>query len=224
MRPTIEITHPDGTKETVQLTNERTVVGRGTNADIRVDDKRISREHCALELKGDKVYVVDLGGSNGTWIGRTKILANVREPFPLEDTVHVGPAQLRHVQGAPQFDPSSDLESQAFVPVVPQRPQQPPAGGAVAPPPAPARAAGRSEATLEPRERRLSMNAGDRAGLQLTATNQSKIVDHYTLSVTGVMGHSAARRAGTVAPAERDSEHGRSSSPPFSYFGRPASG
>jgi hypothetical protein len=186
MRPTIEITHPDGTKETVQLTNERTVVGRGTNADIRIDDKRISREHCALELKGDKVYVVDLGGSNGTWIGRTKILANVREPFPLEDTVHVGPAQLRHVQGAPQFDPSSDLESQAFVPVVPQRPQQPPAGGAVAPPPAPARAAGRSEATLEPRERRLSMNAGDRAGLQLTATNQSKIVDHYTLSVTGL--------------------------------------
>lgn len=186
MRPTIEITHPDGKKETVQLTNERTVVGRGTNVDIRVNDKRISREHCALELKGDKVYVVDLGGSNGTWIGRTKILANVREPFPLEETVHVGPAQLRHVQGVPQFDPSSDLESQAFVPVVPQRPQQPPAGGAGAPPPARARVAGRSEATLEPHERRLSMNAGDRAGLQLRATNQSKIVDHYTLSVAGL--------------------------------------
>ena len=182
MRPTIEITHPDGTKEVVTLTNERTVVGRGTNADIRINDNRVSREHCALELKGDKVYVVDLGGSNGTWIGRTKILANVQEPFPYEEIVHVGPAQLRRVQSATQFDPSTDLESQAYVPAAPQRP----AGGAGAPPPAPARAASHSEATLTPHERRLSINAGDRVGLQLTATNQSKIVDHYTLSVAGL--------------------------------------
>ena len=97
MRPTIEITHPDGKKETVQLTNERTVVGRGTNVDIRVNDKRVSREHCALELKGDKLYVVDLGGSNGTWIGASKLLANVPEPFPREEVVHVGPAKLRNV-------------------------------------------------------------------------------------------------------------------------------
>ena len=188
MRPTIEITYPDGRNEIVQLTNERTVVGRGANADIRINDKRISREHCALELKGDKVYVVDLGGSNGTWIGRTKILANVREPFPQEETVHVGPARLRHVQGASQFDPSSDLESQAFAPIVPQRPKHPQAAGAApAPPPAaPARAAGQSAATLDPHEPRLSMNAGERASLQLSATNQSKIVDHYTLSVAGL--------------------------------------
>ncbi|MGD8807865.1 MAG: FHA domain-containing protein, partial [Chloroflexota bacterium] len=181
MRPTLEITHPDGRKETIQLVKERTVVGRGATADIRIRDNRISREHCALELKGDKVYVVDLGGSNGTWIGRTKILPNVREPFPQEETVHIGPARLNHVRGSSQFDPSSDLESQAFVPVIPQRPQEAPSGNggaAISPPPmpAPARPAGQSAATLEPHERRFSMNAGDRASLQLTATNQSKIV------------------------------------------------
>jgi hypothetical protein len=189
MRPTLEITHPDGRKEIIQIVNERTVIGRGANADIRIKDNRISREHCALELKGDKIYVVDLGGSNGTWIGRTKILPNVREPFPQEETVFIGPARLNHVKSSSQFDPSSDLESQAFSPIVPQRPRQARSGdgnGAAAPPPAPVRAAGQSAATLEPQERRFSMNAGDRASLQLSATNQSKIVDHYTLSVAGL--------------------------------------
>jgi pSer/pThr/pTyr-binding forkhead associated (FHA) protein len=148
MRPVLEVTHPDGRKEIVQLVKERTVVGRGSTADIRIIDNRISREHCALELKGDKVYVVDLGGSNGTWIGRTKILPNVREPFPQEETVHIGPARLNHVQSSSQFDPSSDLESQAYAPIAPsrqqqqpqQRPQQGPSGGgsaAVGAPPPP---------------------------------------------------------------------------------------
>src|SRR5210317_203258 len=110
MRPTIEIKYPDGRSETVELVKERTVVGRGADADIRVKDNRVSREHCALELKGEKVYVIDQGGGNGTWIGSTRILANVREPFPSDAVVHVGPAQLRHVSTTPQFDPQSDLE------------------------------------------------------------------------------------------------------------------
>jgi hypothetical protein len=186
MRPTIEITHPDGRTETVQLARDRTTVGRGSQADIRISDNRVSREHCALEVKGEKLYVVDLGGSNGTWIGSTKILANVREPFPFEAVVHVGPAQLRHVSTTPQFDPESDLESLAFAPAAPQPPQQ---GKPSARPFSPAAAAGppgQSAATLEPLERRISMRAGERNSLQLAISNQSKIVDHYSLSVVGL--------------------------------------
>ena len=141
MRPAIEITHPDGRKETVDLTNDRTVVGRGTQADIRIKDSRISREHCAIEIRGDSVYIVDLGGSNGTWIGSTKILANVREPFPVDSIVHVGPAQLQRISKTPQYNPEQDLESQAFVPVVPQRPSNGGQGGQAIPPPAAAVAA-----------------------------------------------------------------------------------
>ncbi len=186
MRPTIEITHPDGRTETVQLTRDRTTVGRGSQADIRISDNRVSREHCALEVKGEKLYVVDLGGSNGTWIGSTKILANVREPFPFEAVVHVGPAQLRHISTTPQFDPESDLESLAFAPAAPQPPQP---GKPSARPFSPAAAAGppgQLAATLEPLERRISMRAGERNSLQLAISNQSKIVDHYSLSVVGL--------------------------------------
>lgn len=189
MRPTIEIKYPDGRAETIELVKERYVIGRGTSADIRISDNRVSREHCALELKGDKIYVVDLGGSNGTWIGSSRLLANVREPFPQDAVVYVGPAQLRHVDTAPHFDPQSDLESQAFVPVMPQRQapsrQAAPSGSAPRQAP-PAAGVGASAATLEPTDRRLMMNAGERKSLQLNVTNQSKIVDHYTLSLVGV--------------------------------------
>jgi hypothetical protein len=189
MRPTIEVKYPDGRSETVELVKERSIVGRSANADIRVKDNRVSREHCALELKGEKVYVVDLGGGNGTWIGSTRILANVREPFPQDAVVHVGPAQLRHVSTTPEFDPQSDLESRAFQPIAPMRPQAAapaPVGAAGPGAAAPIGPAGVSAASLEPLERKLTMNPGERSSMQLSVGNQSKIVDHYTLSLVGV--------------------------------------
>ena len=186
MRPTIEITYPDGRTETVQLTADRTTVGRSSQADIRIQDNRVSRQHCALEVKGNKLYVVDLGGSNGTWIGSTKILANVREPFPLNEVVHVGPARLRHMSTTPQFDPDSDLESRVFVAAQPQRPQPVGAAAQAYPPAGSVKTPGQSAATLEPLEKRIVMNAGERATLQLAVSNQSKIVDHYSLSVVGL--------------------------------------
>jgi hypothetical protein len=157
------------------------VVGRSSKADVRINDKRISREHCAIEVDGDKIFVIDLGGSNGTWVGSHKILANVREPFPQEAVVHVGPAQLRIKKTATQFDPEHDLESRAFNPVTPQ-PQVPasPAAGAIQP--------GGEAAALEMVERSVVIGPGERGSIQISITNQGKIVEHYPLSVSGVPG------------------------------------
>jgi hypothetical protein len=178
MRPKIEIKYPDGNAETVTLSRERTIIGRSPNADIRINDNRVSREHCKLEVEGDRVFVTDLGGSNGTWVGTAKLLANVREPFPQEAVLHVGPAQLRNVTA--RLDPANDLESQAYMPVAPARPS---AASAAAPPPA--RPQQQSAASIELEQGNLSLNPGERGSLLLHISNQSKIVDHYTLSVSG---------------------------------------
>ena len=122
MRPSIKVQYPDGRSESYELVRERTVVGRGAKADIRIIDNRVSRTHCAIEVQGDRVYVVDLGGSNGTWIGGTKILANVPEPFPPEAIVYVGPAEIRLDRSTSGFNPQQDLESQVYAPVAPQPP------------------------------------------------------------------------------------------------------
>jgi hypothetical protein len=177
MRPTIEILYPDGRTDLLELSRERTVIGRGATAHIRIEDSRVSREHCVLEADGDRIYVVDLGGNNGTWVGGTKILPNMREPFPQDLIVHVGPAQLRNVTS--RLDPGNDLESRAFMPVAPRRESSDrgrPAAGSSRP---------QSAATIDLHQPRVKLAPGERGSLKLTVSNQSKIVDHYTLSVSG---------------------------------------
>ena len=50
------------------LTVGPTVVGRGPDAGVRLDDELVSREHCRLDLRDGAVTVVDLGSANGTGI------------------------------------------------------------------------------------------------------------------------------------------------------------
>lgn len=48
---------------------ERVVVGRGDDADVRVDDPQMSRLHAELRRLGNDMYeIVDLGSSNGTFL------------------------------------------------------------------------------------------------------------------------------------------------------------
>jgi predicted component of type VI protein secretion system len=44
----------------------RTVIGRGTGADIIIDDPAVSRMHAAIEFMKTKFVLKDLGSANGT--------------------------------------------------------------------------------------------------------------------------------------------------------------
>ncbi len=51
----------------VALTRKTTVIGRGDDADLRIDDPGISRRHAQIVL-GDPSRIVDLSSTNGTWL------------------------------------------------------------------------------------------------------------------------------------------------------------
>lgn len=55
-----------------QLTRQRTVIGRGSDADIRIEDAGASRRHCELRLTNPP-QLVDLGSTNGTWVHGQRI-------------------------------------------------------------------------------------------------------------------------------------------------------
>src|SRR5437773_9468310 len=59
--------------EMYRLKGDRTVLGRGEGADIRVLDDGVSREHAAIERDSGKVVVVDLGSTNGTFCNGGRI-------------------------------------------------------------------------------------------------------------------------------------------------------
>ena len=48
------------------------VVGRGAEADLRVDHSSVSRNHARVVL-GETITVADLGSSNGTWVDGTRL-------------------------------------------------------------------------------------------------------------------------------------------------------
>ncbi len=50
----------------------RVVIGR-EEVDLVLDDPEISRQHAAIEVTGDQVFVVDLGSANGTLIGEAPV-------------------------------------------------------------------------------------------------------------------------------------------------------
>lgn len=65
----------DGTSRglTVPLDGAPLLIGRGSDAAIRLDDDYVSTRHARIARSGDQWYVEDLGSTNGTYIGPSRI-------------------------------------------------------------------------------------------------------------------------------------------------------
>jgi hypothetical protein len=55
------------------LVDPVTIIGRGHDADLRLSDPGISRQHVRVEVRDDEVWVTDLGSTNGTTIDGSAI-------------------------------------------------------------------------------------------------------------------------------------------------------
>lgn len=55
-----------------QIEKPKMVIGR-SDADITVEDPEISRQHAVIEVSGDRVMLLDLGSTNGVFVGDEQI-------------------------------------------------------------------------------------------------------------------------------------------------------
>jgi hypothetical protein len=58
----------DGDQRTYELQTPVTLLGRGTDCDLRLVDPGVSRHHAELRVENDQVVLVDLGSTNGTFV------------------------------------------------------------------------------------------------------------------------------------------------------------
>jgi len=55
------------------VSRPRIYLGRGSNMDIQLRDAEISRRHAMLEVRGATTVLVDLGSTNGSFVGGARI-------------------------------------------------------------------------------------------------------------------------------------------------------
>jgi predicted Zn finger-like uncharacterized protein len=51
------------------ITKPRVYLGRGSAMDVQIKDSEVSRRHAMLEVRKGKVMLIDMGATNGTWVG-----------------------------------------------------------------------------------------------------------------------------------------------------------
>ncbi|MGH3509886.1 MAG: FHA domain-containing protein FhaB/FipA [Nocardioidaceae bacterium] len=59
--------------ESIPLEQAPLLIGRGTDAAIRLDDDYVSTRHARIASSGGQWFVEDLGSTNGTYIGSHRI-------------------------------------------------------------------------------------------------------------------------------------------------------
>lgn len=70
-------------------------IGRRAGNDIVLPDAYVSGQHALIEIVGADVRITDLGSTNGTFIGETKIAPNMPTSVPSDATLTLGKTQFR---------------------------------------------------------------------------------------------------------------------------------
>lgn len=77
----------------VQLTKDRTSLGRRPYNDIVIDNLAVSGEHAVLLLEGSQVYLEDLNSTNGTYVNGKAVKKQLLQN---NDTIEIGKYKIRY--------------------------------------------------------------------------------------------------------------------------------
>ena len=72
-----------------RLPSAQVTVGR-SGTDITIDDPEVSRKHCLIKVFGDRIVIIDLDSTNGTYVDGKKVKTadlGVSERFSIGNSV-----------------------------------------------------------------------------------------------------------------------------------------
>jgi len=74
-----------------EFSQSRVVLGRGREADFRIDDSNVSRKHAALYWNEGRLMLDDLGSTNGTLVNGYPVTSTVLRP---RDVIAIGESRI----------------------------------------------------------------------------------------------------------------------------------
>ncbi|MEI2642869.1 MAG: DUF3662 and FHA domain-containing protein [Candidatus Nanopelagicales bacterium] len=81
----------EGASGTYHLAKPVTRIGRGMDADVRIEDPGVSRHHAEIRVAGPNVVIKDLGSTNGTYVNGTLV---AEQPLRDGNVVTIGSTNL----------------------------------------------------------------------------------------------------------------------------------
>ncbi len=103
----------------VQLTKDRTTLGRRPYNDIVIDNLAVSGEHAVLQMTGNEVYMEDLNSTNGTYVNGKAVKKQLLQN---NDTVEIGKYKIKYMNeaAAATFDKTMVMKAGAISAAPPQ--------------------------------------------------------------------------------------------------------
>lgn len=114
--PKIIVMMDDIVIKEVELTKERTTLGRRPYNDIVIENLAVSGEHAAFHMQSKEVAIEDLNSTNGTFVNGKAVR---KQALRHGDTLEVGKYKIRFESGV-DFDKTMVVTPCGVVPVVPE--------------------------------------------------------------------------------------------------------
>ncbi|HVU12620.1 MAG TPA: protein kinase [Phototrophicaceae bacterium] len=203
------------TEPTVSFLLKKDIVniGRDSSRDVQLPSRKVSRRHARVERGFDGKYrIVDLGSTNGTYLGDALLIPNIAEVWDDQKTVRMGDYWAR-LELAPESPAKAEIEDEIINPSrAPSRVGSVPYAltrsqvGNAPTAPVPAAAPEHDRIGVSLATTLVRVTPGSRATLALEIVNQTKLVDHFTITVQGLPfdWYSVPEQALYLFPGTRD--------------------
>ena len=181
----------------VQITKDKTTLGRRPYNDIVIDNLAVSGEHAVLQMVGADVFIEDLNSTNGTYINGKAIK---KQLLAHNDTVEIGKYKIKYlVDEGTEYEKTMIMRpgGGAVPPFAPT--QNPTASGQ------PAYAGGGSAAALMATPASIKVLNGAAAGREVTLTKVVTTVGKPGVQVASITkrpnGYAFAHVEGAARPS-----------------------
>ena len=91
----------------INLSKERTTIGRKPHNDIQIDNLAVSGEHAVIVTILNDSFLEDLGSTNGTLVNGQPIKKHFLQP---NDVIELGKYKLKYINEAPKAAAAADFE------------------------------------------------------------------------------------------------------------------
>jgi serine/threonine protein kinase len=166
----IQVMDEGKTTHNFPVKSKTITLGRDPANDLCLDHSSVSRRHARIEVIGSNYRVIDLGSTNGTFVGNAKLLPGIAEEWTPDRPLRIGKFWLRLVQA----DVGERTQAGRL------------ADGTVVDTSRIHTSTGQGRIGVFIEKEKLSVEPGKSVELSLILLNQSQLVDQFSIAVEGI--------------------------------------